>query len=351
MKYYDGTKLLNLKDVHGNVPEIFMCTSNRSAGKTTWFMKKLINDFINDGKKFVILYRFNYELGQCSDKIFTVVHSLFFKEYEMKDEIDKDGVYSNLFIKKINDEEWKHCGFAMALNKADPIKKMSSLFSEASCCLFDEFQSETGKYCTNELTKFHSLHASLARGEGKQVKYFPVYMLSNEVSIINPYYSALGIDNRLMENTKFLKGDGWVLEKNYNESAAKQNQESAFNRAFASSHYSNYLNGSFLNDSSNFIEQPSGYNKYLFTLVYRNVEYGVREYTTQGFLYVSKKADATYPTKIAVDLESHQINYVLLTHYDSAIRKLKWMFDHGSFRFQNIQCRNALMALLHYRTT
>ena len=36
-KYYDGTKLLSMKDLDGNTPEIFMVTSNRTAGKTTYF--------------------------------------------------------------------------------------------------------------------------------------------------------------------------------------------------------------------------------------------------------------------------------------------------------------------------
>ena len=36
-KFYDGTKLLSLKDINGNTPEIYISTSNRSAGKTTYF--------------------------------------------------------------------------------------------------------------------------------------------------------------------------------------------------------------------------------------------------------------------------------------------------------------------------
>ena len=45
--YYDGTKLLSLKDLDGNTPEIFMVTSNRTAGKTTYFNKLVFNRFLN----------------------------------------------------------------------------------------------------------------------------------------------------------------------------------------------------------------------------------------------------------------------------------------------------------------
>ena len=40
-KYYDGTKLLSMTDLNGKKPEIFICTSNRTAGKTTYFSRYL----------------------------------------------------------------------------------------------------------------------------------------------------------------------------------------------------------------------------------------------------------------------------------------------------------------------
>ena len=60
--YYDGTKLLSMKDINGGTPEIFMTTSNRSAGKTTYFGRMVVNRFNKNKDKFAVLYRFNYEL-------------------------------------------------------------------------------------------------------------------------------------------------------------------------------------------------------------------------------------------------------------------------------------------------
>ena len=53
--------------------------------------------------------------------------------------------------------------------------------------IFDEFQSETNKYCADEIKKFLSIHTSVARGKGEQRRYVPVYMLSNQVSLILDY--------------------------------------------------------------------------------------------------------------------------------------------------------------------
>ena len=61
--FYDGTKLLSMKDIDNEVPEIFMCTSNRSAGKTTYFNRLCVNGFKKRGEKFCLVYRFNYELA------------------------------------------------------------------------------------------------------------------------------------------------------------------------------------------------------------------------------------------------------------------------------------------------
>ena len=67
-KYYDGTKLLSMLDINGNKPEIYMVTTNRTGGKTTYFSRLLVNRFLKRGEKFALLYRYNYELDEIADK-------------------------------------------------------------------------------------------------------------------------------------------------------------------------------------------------------------------------------------------------------------------------------------------
>ena len=149
-QYYDGTKLLSLKDINGKQPEIYISTSNRSAGKTTFFSRWFINRFIKYDEKFILIYRFNYELSDVADKFFKEIKNLFFPGYNMKSVSRNKNVYHELFL---ND---KACGYAIAINNSDQIKKLSHLFSDAKRMLFDEFQSETGHYCSNEVEKFLS---------------------------------------------------------------------------------------------------------------------------------------------------------------------------------------------------
>lgn len=343
MAYYDGTKLLSLKDIDGNAPEIYLCTTNRTGGKTTYFSRLLINRFLQNHEKFCLVYRFNYELDDCAEKFFKDIRGLFFADHEMISKRRASGIFHELFLDNLS------CGYAIALNAADQIKKYSHLLSDVSRMFFDEFQPESGRYCTDEINKFISCHVSIARGQGKQVRYVPCYMCSNAVTIINPYYVALGISERLRDDTKFLRGHGYVLEQGYVESAAKALLSTGFNRAFANTDYVAYSSENiYLNDNMAFIEHPEGNNRYVATLRYNGCDYGVREYGELGFMYVDNKPDYTYPTKITVTTDDHAINYVMLKRNDFFISTMRYLFERGCFRFKDLKCKEAVLKALSY---
>jgi len=341
--YYDGTKLLSLLDINGRKPEVYMSTSNRSAGKTTYFNKLVVNKFLKGEGKFALLYRFNYELDEVADKFFKDIESLFFNGMDFTSQRRSKGIYHDLYL------NGKHCGYALAINNADQIKKLSHLFSDVERMLFDEFQSETNHYCNDEVKKFISIHTSIARGQGKQVRYVPVYMISNPVTTLNPYYTSMNISGRLTDQTKFLKGDGFVLEQGYVESVGLAQKESGFNRAFASDKYVTYSSESvYLNDSKSFIDRPVGKAKYICTLKYNGIEYGLKEYADAGFIYCDDKADTTFNIKITTTTDDHDINYVMLKRNDFIIANLRYLFERGCFRFKDLRCKEAVLSALSY---
>lgn len=341
--YYDGTKLLSMLDIEGNKPEMYICTSNRTAGKTTYFGRLCVNRFLDKGEKFALIYRYNYELDDCADKFFKDLNKLFFKDMLMENKRRASGIFHELLL------DGKSCGYAISLNSADILKKYSHLFSDVKRMLFDEFQSESNRYCSDEIRKFISIHTSIARGNGEQYRYVPVYMLSNFVSIINPYYVELGITDRLKSDTKFLKGNGFVMEQGFNESASIAQKESGFNKAFSNNDYTKYSSESvYLNDNYSFIEKPSGYSIYLCTLRYKGRDYGIREFPDTGIVYCDDKADATYKTKITVTTDDHEVNYVMLKRSDYLITTLRYYFEHGVLRFKNVMCKEAVLKALSY---
>ena len=342
-KYYDGTKLLSMKDINGKTPEIFMCTTNRTGGKTTYFGRLCVNRFMDKKEKFALIYRYNYELDDCAEKFYKDISKLFFPNTTMTSKRRASGIFHELFI----DEE--SCGYAISLNSADQIKKYSHLFSDIKRMIFDEFQSETNHYCTDEIRKLLSVHTSVARGNGEQIRYVPVYMLSNPVSIINPYYVELGISERLTDETKFLRGDGFVLEQGFVDSASEAQKESGFNRAFAKNSYVAYSSQCvYLNDNKAFIEKPDGVSRYLATLKYKGTDFAIREYPENGIIYCDDKADSTFKMKITVTTDDHEINYVMLKRNDFFLMNLRYFFERGCFRFKDLKCKEAVLKALSY---
>ena len=342
-KYYDGTKLLSMLDLNGKKPEIYMCTTNRTGGKTTYFGRLCVNRFLDKGEKFGLIYRYNYELDDVADKFFKDLKGLFFPDKTMTAKKRAKGIFQELFINDIS------CGYAIALNSSDSIKKYSHLFSDITRMIFDEFQSESNHYCTDEITKFLSIHTSIARGQGEQVRYVPVFMLANQVSIINPYYVAMGICNRLNGETKFLRGDGYVLEQGFIESASDSQKESGFNRAFKENNYVAYSSENvYLNDNYSFIEKPTGKSRYICTLKYKGNDFGVKEFAESGFIYCDDKPDSTFPMKITVTTDDHTINYVMLKRNDFFLSNLRYLFERGCFRFKDMRCKEAILNALSY---
>lgn len=341
--YYDGTKLLSLMDINGHKPEIFMCTTNRTGGKTTYYSRLCVNRYLKYGEKFCLVFRFNYELDDCADNFFKDIKGLFFPDHEMENERRASGTYHELFL------DGGSCGYAIALNNADSLKKKGHMFSDVSRMLFDEFQSETNHYCADEVKKLISVHTTIARGNGEFVRYVPIYMIANPVSIINPYYVEMGISNRLRSDTNFLKGDGFVLEQGFVEAASKAQMDSGFNRAFANNDYVAYAGqGVYLNDNIAFLDKPQGIGRYLATIKYNNNEYAIREYGEQGIIYCNDKVDSSFKFKLTVTTQDHNINYVMLKRNDLFIKNMRFFFEKGAFRFQDLRCKEAVLAALSY---
>lgn len=342
-KYYDGTKLLSMKDLNGKKPEIFLCTTNRTGGKTTYFGRMLVNNFLKGRGKFALLYRFNYELDDCAGKFFKDIKYLFFPDHDMTSKKRASGIFHELFLDN------QPCGYAISLNSADQLKKYSHLFSDVQRILFDEFQSETNHYCPDEIKKLLSVHTSIARGRGEQIRYVPVFMIGNPVSILNPYYAELGISERLRADTKFLKGDGYVLEQGFIETASRAQLESGFNRAFAKNAYVGYsAESTYLNDNIAFVEKMSGRSHYVCTIKYNGQFFGLREYPEMNIIYVDDKADMTSPNKITVTTDDHEKNYVMLQRHSYFIENMRYFFERGCFRFKNLRCKEAIIKALSY---
>lgn len=340
--FYDNNKLLNLLDENGNHPEIFISEGNRSAGKTISFNRYLVNNYIKKGNKFILLYRYGYEMDGVSDKFFDDIKTLFFQNMEMTEKKRAKGKYVELFI----DE--KTCGYAVSLNSAEFVKHAAHIFYDCEHILFDDFLTENDNYLPDEIKKFVSIHQSVARGGGKSSRYLPVYLIANRTSLLNPYYTSLGISSKIQNNTKICRGSGYVLERFINKSAKKAQDDSLFNQAFFDSDYHTINDGLlYLNDDITMVKKMSGNNYYMCTLRFNKKLYGIRRYEND-IIYIDNSFDETYPLKIAVTQSDIDGEYIYKNVRQNIINLYRKYFNYGVFRFKNLDCKNAIMNLLTY---
>jgi hypothetical protein len=340
-KYYNPDKILRMRDLEGLKPAIYIISTNRSAGKTFSFLKKVLEDFKKDGKQFGLIYRHKYELNS-SASLFDDVQRLY---PELRGTITTVSYANGLFYELIMDE--KTIGWSFSMNSPDALKKHSPKFSQIEQMIFDEYQTESGKYLDKEIEKFQSLYLTIARGGGRQSRHVNVYMLGNNVTLMNPYYIKFDIHKRLKTDTKFMRGNGWVAEFGFNESASQEIRSNAFYQAFKDEGYMAYSTENvYLSDASIFVGKISGRSKYLFTILHESTLYGVREYYDKGILYISKQPDNSCKQVITFKASDHNANTMMLSHYSYLWKNIKDAYQKGWLRFDDIQTKNDIFDIL-----
>lgn len=344
-KYYDGTKLLSLSDENGNKPEIYLCVGNRTAGKTYYFKRLMLRRFLEGKGQFIVLYRFKYQLKDAVEGFFTDLVQIDFPGSTFSAKPVASGLYYQYIF---NGEV---CGYAIAISSSDAIKQFSSAFVYVNRMMLDEFQSEDNHYVSGEVKKLLSIHTSVARGAGEQVRYLPLYMCANNVSVINPYYSALGLTNKVTKDVKFMRGKGFVLEQTFNESASNAMKDSAFNQAFSSGvNYLDYAADNVsLNDNDKFIGVPAGSWKYVVTIQYEDQLFAVKECAELGLLCVDRKVDSNRKMVLCFTTADHDINYIMLEKHSILVSTWRNYFCKGVFRFKDIECKSVFLDIIAVR--
>lgn len=338
--YYSNEKIKNTLDIDGEKAGILIITSNRSAGKTTCWLKELLENFINNEEQFILLYRFSYELNSCSE-IFADVLSMYGYGKEVTTVAHAKGLFYELLL------DGKTCGYSLSLNNTDSLKKYSPVFAKVTKVLMDEYQSETGKYLPNEIGKLQSLLMTVARGGGQQSKFVQLILLGNFITLMNPYFIKFGIHKRYRNDTKIMRGKGWVAEFAFNESASEAIINNPTFKAFYNDKYTmSATSKECLIDTNNFVSKISGRNTYLGTIIYGDVKLGVREFYDKGLILINKKIDNTHYMKMIFNPSDHNQNTIMVEHSSTLFHMLKRAFVQGTMRFEDLECKNVIFDIL-----
>lgn len=366
LDFYTLDEIRSKTDLNGNKPSLYIISGDRSAGKTTSVLDHMTKHFLETGRKFGILVRTQLELSGTG----MIFNELLARkpEYNVYGDMIEDtkgvqGVFRKLCFttQDCYTEDWEndgkiekqytHCGYVVSMSNQDRLKKYSPAFQDVDIWMFDEFQIEKGKYLKNEVETILSIILSVGRGGGKAIRDIELYMLSNKVSLINPYFVALGISKRLRDNTHFMRGNGWILEIVDKPKIRNAIQNNNLVQAFSTTKYASWaIEGIYLNNDKAFIKKPSGLCRYILSILYSGHKYGIYEYTN-GLVYVTSRAEDSFKTIVTVSPSEHNENTLMFAGNSNMWKSLKNAFTYGLMRFSDAEAKNMMLDVLGLYTS
>lgn len=276
----------------------------RGVGKTYGFKTYAVKRFLNKGKQFAYIRRYDTDLeasvGSSNDNKFFEQIKKEFPNSTFK--ISKSKKVRKLII---ND---KICGYALPLSAADSLK--SSSYENVDVIIYDEFMLKEGTtqhYLKNEPEVILDLIETIGR-----LRDIKVYCLGNAISSTCPIMNYFNVTLPYNTDIKTFKDGTIAIEYIKNEKYREVKKASRFGKLIDGTRYGEYaIDNEFLLDSKSFIKKKDSNAKFYFILYINGNSYGIwRDFKNQ-LMYISKDIDPNCPIKFALHEEDHNESTML----------------------------------------
>lgn len=346
--YYNGEKLLRLKDEEGEDPNIYFSLSARSFGKTTWFYNFLMLRSLYLDERFILLTRNKLDInGVCQN----FVNSYFmfdvdvanFKVVNLADGVVKQIWYGDKII-----------GHCLGLTSSNKLKTISKLLEvDIGYTFFDEFIVEKGSfYLNNEVYKLQSILQSIYRN-----KPYKLICAANLVSSICPIFSQMRNSNNyditdlrtLHPEAKKLRGIGWVLMIS-EQSQELQHILTHNNRAFGASEYFAMSMSSDFNDDMTMIDKTLKKDKRT-TVFYLTTDDDTYKLSVnkKGYYYFEEYKKDIPLGALTYTLTQKNIGLAIYVSNNPTIRnQLRDIYDNGLVFFDKITSKFEYVQYIKY---
>ena len=270
----------------------------RGVGKSYSFKTYAVKRFLNKGKQFAFIRRYDTDLdasiGSTNDNKFFEQIKNEFPDYTFK--ISKSKKIRKLYI---ND---KICGYALPLSSADSLK--SSTYENVDTIIYDEFMLKEGStqhYLRNEPEIILDLIETIGR-----LRDIRVYCLGNAISSTSPIMSYFDLSLPYNTDIKLFKDGTIAVEYIKNEKYREVKRASRFGKLIDGTKYGKYaIDNEFLTDSKAFIKKKDKNARFYFILYVNGRAYGIwRDFKNQ-YMYISKDIDPNCPIKFAINETDH----------------------------------------------
>lgn len=327
-KWYSFDKLASFNGT------INMACGARGIGKTYGAKVRAVKRFIKYGEMFIYLRRYKTEL---------VSRHTFFADFqhlfEDKWDFRVNGHEAQIAPVETRGEkkrEWRTMGYFIALSTAQTTKSVA--YPKVTTVIFDEFIIEKGAYhyLPDETTVLINFYSTVDRGQDKT----KFYMLSNAVSINNPYFIEWDIKPDT-EKEFVIRKRGFVV-CHFPESEEFQNSmyQTAFGKFIEGSAYADYaLGNEFADANVNLVSLKDSKAKYAFSVETSKGVFSVWHNIFTGDYYVQKKLpkEQTVLTLVPERMASDRI---YITFSDKPLANLRTAFRQARVWFDNAHTRN-----------
>ena len=233
MSYYNYDKIRS----YNALMNIIM--TNRGFGKTYGFKDMAIKNFLKNGKQFMYIRRYKTDISK--EKI-----ELFFSDIQEKYPSHKFQVKGkNAYC------DGKLMGYFVALSTSLNLKSVP--FPNVTLMCYDEFVIGGGsqQYIKGEVTIFAELMSTVIRKRND----CRVFLLANNISMVNPYFSYFDLKPKSNERFTLAKDGELVLEISTSDDFIQEMKLTKFGILFKDTHYSDYaIDNKSLLDNNSFIE-------------------------------------------------------------------------------------------------
>ena len=334
--YYNGAKALSY-----NCPITMVC-SERTFGKTYYYKRRAIQNFIEKGYTWLYLRRYDSQVKEQLRK-----KQSFFGDIVLNDEFPgyEFRVNGRVFeCKRPGEKTFETMGAFVALNAFESQKGVVD--ARLHTIVFDEFikSSRRTRYMPDELSAFASLWESYDRKEDR-VRWV---MLANLTDMLNPYFLEWGITpyRGMPEYTRWKNKT--VLLHMARSDAAFQERSKASNivQVFGGSKYDNVNRLSILDTADqSFIAPKTPEAKYQVTLAFQGDCLAVWLDMGRGEYYVARKRPKTEKV-LALTREDMRPNMVMIGRASPWLDTLARMYRYGFCLFDNANTRERTLNML-----
>jgi hypothetical protein len=315
--YYDPNKLLSYNRI------LNCCIGASGIGKSYGFKKHVVNRFLKHGKQFIYLRRYKGELTKLPQFFNDIKNEFPNTEFKVKGR--------QLFI------NGKQAGWGIPLSAWQSEK--SNAYPDVETILFDEFirEKDNSGYLPNEVPALLNFMDTVFR-DRENVR---CVCLSNAVTIVNPYFLYFSLIPNI--NKRFNAYDSIVVEIPDSKDFSAARRQTKFGALIDGTEYGEMaLDNNFVNDSQVFIDKRSKNSRFICSVVYNGMTFGIWVDSDIGLMYLSTEYDPSSKLVFAMTTEDLDENTMLMSNWKNNYYLVKMVsaFKKGYLRFDNQVVRN-----------